>query len=232
MRSPILFLSFSLVSMACSTSDAPTKRPDAQAANGQSSEALQEDSVLPTTPDSPQAEPLIAEDSEQASIAVPEVQADMFIRVRPGENLVSLANWAQTTPTDLAELNGMEVQDTLFAGQKLGFSLEGDALDNFDSEREFASQSRLDHYLESRGGLYTVEGHAMRTGETVWGVAKSNGGLPLWVVGAFNEDLNLDRLAIGDIVTLPVLLDSVQVSLEVEDEEEASVVVEGQGAPW
>jgi hypothetical protein len=38
----------------------------------------------------------------------------------------------------------------------------------------------------------------------------------MWVVSAFNEDLNLDRLAIGDIVTLPVLADSVQVSVEPE----------------
>ncbi len=120
----------------------------------------------------------------------------------------------------------------LFAGQKLGLSLEGDALDRFETEREMAFEARLERYLESHGGLYTVDGHAMRSGETVWGVAKSNGGLPLWVIAAFNEDVNLDRLAIGDIVTLPVLSDSVQVSLEVEDEVEASVVVEeGQGAP-
>jgi hypothetical protein len=230
MRSPILILSFSLVSLACSTAEAPEKRSKAQASPAQSIATTIADSILQPTMESPPVEALQSEESQQASVAVPEVQADTFIRVRPGENLVGLSEWAQTNPTDLAELNGMEVQDTLFAGQKLGFSLAGEALDHFEDERELALEARLERYLESRGGLFTVDGHAMRSGETVWGVAQSNGGLPLWVIGAFNEDVNLDRLAIGDIVTLPILLDSVQVSLEAEDEAPADVE-EGQGAP-
>lgn len=139
---------------------------------------------------------------------------EYFVTVRPGENLVSLADWAGTSPTELAALNGMQVQDTLYAGQKLGFSLEGEAIDSFVEARENALDARVDRYLERRGGLYTVESYAMRQGDTAWGIAQEKGEIPLWVLSAFNQDVELDLLSIGDSITLPVVEDTIQASAE------------------
>ena len=149
------------------------------------------------------------------------------IVIRSGENLVLLAGWAGTTPTDLAELNEMDVQATLFAGSGLNIVLTDEEFASFSEKRGVALDARLDRYIEKRGGLYTVEAHSMRSGETVWAVAKNLGGLPMWVVSAFNEDLDLNELGIGDIVTLPVMVDTVQASLEAGiDSEEAVEEVE------
>jgi hypothetical protein len=215
MRNPVMILSFSLLSFACSTGDSPVE-PVGVSSAGQAPDATVAEISLPPTTESPDAQAITISEGTLVDMAPPSIVADTFIHVRSGENLVGLSGWAQTTPTELAHLNGMEVQDTLFAGQALGFTLAGEALDHFEEQREIAFENRLEGYLENRGGLYTVDGHAMRSGETVWGIARDNGGLPMWVVSAFNEDLNLDRLAIGDIVTLPVLADSVQVSVEPE----------------
>jgi hypothetical protein len=223
MRNPIFILSFSLLSLACS---------------GKESSYVELAEESPTPPYEPMQEiEEVASAERPASTASPEINsaeeaqisAGYFIRVRSGENLVVLADWAKTTPTELAELNGMDVQDTLFAGRKLGLKLEGEGIDSFEGAREDVLEARLERYLERRGGLYTVEGHAMRSGETVWGLAKANGQLPMWVVSAFNQDLNLDRLGIGDFITLPVLADTVQASVEPEAEvdEELNVPEEG-----
>ena len=161
----------------------------------------------------------------------PNVTPTHTIVVRSGENLVLLAEWAKTTPTELADLNEMDVQATLFAGGKLSLSLSEEGFESFEDKRGAALDSRLDRYIENRGGLYTVEAHSMRSGETVWGVSKDQGELPMWVVSAFNEDLDLNRLGIGDIVTLPVMVDTVQASLDagIEAEKETE---EAEVAPF
>jgi hypothetical protein len=231
MRNPIIVLSFSLLSFACSDTEAPSKTAKFSPAVG--NYPVAKGAALPEseTADSPDTTAISIQEDFQVVAEESHPAPEYYIQVRSGENLVGLSNWAHTTPTQLAEINGMDVQDMLIAGQTLGFSLSGAAIDEFESAREDVLEERLDRYLESRGGLFTVEGHAMRSGETVWGLAKANGGLPMWVVGAFNSDMNLDRLAIGDTVTLPVLSDSVQVSLEPEVGEEADVPTPG-GSPF
>lgn len=230
MRNPVIILSFSLLSFACSTADAPPESGVQRSSSAQTQGIATTEKALPAATESPGAVAITISEAILGDEKSPLQKADTFIRVRSGENLVALSKWAQTSPTDLAHLNGMEVQDTLFAGQELGFSLAGEALDFFEEQREIAFENRLERYLESRGGLYTVDGHAMRSGETVWGIARANGGLPMWVVSAFNEEINLDRLAIGDVVTLPVLADSVQISVAAEVDAPSVVVLE-EGAP-
>jgi len=224
MRNSILVLSLSSLNIACSTgSDEGRER--AQNTNPAFEEVIHLAEAPPATEspgslETPQAAVTAAADAATSIDSAQDAQETpgYIIRVRSGENLVVLADWAGTSPTELALLNGMDVQDTLFAGQKLGFDLEGEAIDHFEEVRQDVLEARLERFIESRGGLYTVDAHAMRSGETVWGVAQASGKLPMWVVGAFNEDLNLDRLGIGDTITLPVLVDSIQASAEVEEE--------------
>ena len=64
--------------------------------------------------------------------------------------------------------------------------------------------------MKRRGGLADVQTYRMRTGDTVWDVARENGRLPLWVVSAFNADVDLDRVGIGADLRLPVPGDSVE----------------------
>ena len=178
----------------------------------------------------PSSEPVVEEevkqeDGELAAIGDPPGTPKYFIEVRPGENLVSLSDWADTTPTELARLNGMEVQDTLFAGQKLGLSLEGEAVDGFVEARDRALEARVDRFLDRRGGLYTVESHAMRQGETAWGVGQERGEIPLWVLAAFNQDVELSSLSIGDLLTVPVVEDTIQASAELSHGPSAEVEI-------
>ena len=179
-------------------------------------------------PELPEQVEVIVVEAEEEALPVESSEGIIpayFVRVRPGENLIDLSQWAQTTPTELAALNGMEVQDTLYAGQKLGITLSTDEeMDAFEDQREMAQQDRLDSYLADRGGLETVESHAVRQGESDWGVAQANGGYPMWVMQAFNDGMDLSRLAIGDTITLPVTMDRVEATADFEEGSDADAL--------
>ncbi len=132
------------------------------------------------------------------------------VEVRAGENLVLLARWAGTSVEAVAELNGLDVSEPLYPGQSLLLPTEDEAADEaLVSSREDFAQARLDRYLERRGGLMAVEEHRVRTGETAWGIARSQLGIPTWVLSAYNPDTDLDSLSIGERLMVPVLSDTV-----------------------
>ena len=131
------------------------------------------------------------------------------IRVRAGESFVTLASHSGVTATELAEINGISVREPLFAGQELEIPVWGEQLTQFDESRGARESRRLERYIESKGGLISVAPHAMAYGDTVWGVAVQDAGLPFWVVELFNRDSDLNSLGIGDEIYLPILGDSV-----------------------
>lgn len=131
------------------------------------------------------------------------------ITLRHGESLVLIADWTGVTSEELAELNGIDVTDFLVAGQELSVPLHVVSLDQLQESRDAALDRRLERYLRGRGGLAGVDTHRVRTGETAWSIARDRHGLPTWVLAAYNPDVDLDRLRIGDSLQVPVLADTV-----------------------
>ncbi len=132
------------------------------------------------------------------------------VEVRSGENLVLLARWADSSVEAIAELNGLDIIDPLYPGQSLLLPTEDEAADTaLLAEREAFAQARLDRYLERRGGLMAVEEHRVRTGETAWGIAKDCYGIAPWVLAAYNPAVDLERLGIGERLSVPILADTV-----------------------
>jgi len=137
------------------------------------------------------------------------VEPTTTIRVRAGESFVTLASCSGVTPTELAELNSLSVRDPLMAGQEIQVPVWGEELAQFDDSRDARESRRLERFIESKGGLVSVSPHAMAYGDTVWGVAVQDAGLPFWVVEQFNRDTDLNSLGIGDEIYLPILGDNV-----------------------
>jgi hypothetical protein len=133
------------------------------------------------------------------------------IEVRFGESLYDIARWSDLDMEDIEVLNGIDLRDGLKGGQTLTLPLDEAAFARLQSERKAFSDSRVDRYLSRRGGLADISTYRMGTGDTVWDVAKANGRLPLWVVSAFNEDLDLDRVGVGATLHLPVPGDAIAV---------------------
>ena len=130
------------------------------------------------------------------------------MQVRPNENLVLIAQWAEIPVDLLLDANPeLDAREPLYPGQTLVVPV-ADATP-LEQGRAIWIQDRLDRFLASHGGVAGVEEVRVRSGDTAWGLAEEIG-VPLWVLSAYNQSLDLEGLRIGDRVRRPVLMDSVQ----------------------
>jgi hypothetical protein len=132
------------------------------------------------------------------------------IEVRYGESLYDLARWSGTDVEALESLNGIRLETPLSGGAPIVIPLTESGLKKLNRRRVRAGKRRQNRYLGRRGGLVKVKKHRMRTGETVWKIARENGRLPIWLIEAYNPKLDLNRVKIGESVHLPVLGDTVE----------------------
>ena len=154
---------------------------------------------------------------ERTTAAVPdagmifnmEVPALVEITVQAGETLYDLARWSRVEIESLEALNGIQMNDGLKAGRTLVLPLTKSDKVRLDRARGKALERRKTRYLARRGGLVEVKAYRIRTGDTVWGVARRSGRLPMWLVKLYNPKVNLNRVKIGQSLQLPVLGDTV-----------------------
>lgn len=139
----------------------------------------------------------------------PEPSGPHQITMRSGESLALYARWIGTIPEKIAEANKLNPYGRFRVGQRLTLDLGSLTPERFEEKRMAWRKGRLAAYLKKRGGVHKVIDHKVRKGETVLGIAKRHGRLPLWVMRHYNADRDLDRLAIGDIVRVPLTNDRV-----------------------
>lgn len=159
------------------------------------------------------------ESVEPPSVASETQPSGIEITVRRGDSLVGLAYVAGVSVESIVDLNEIDARTTLQPGATLLIPLEAELADAFMEARAFAREDRLGRYISGRGGLVSVEPHSVRTGETGWGIAHGQAGVPVWVLASFNPDVELDQLGIGQHLQLPVFADSVASAESVEDTE-------------
>lgn len=145
-----------------------------------------------------------------AAEAAPAVAAGPYtITMRSGENLALYGRWIGINPEAIAEKNGLEPYGKLQVGQTLKLDLGTLTPDRFEEKRMAFRKARLANYLAKRGGVHEVITHSVRKGETVLGIARRHGRLPLWVMRHYNPKRDLDRLDVGDELRVPVTGDRV-----------------------
>jgi len=155
-------------------------------------------------PDLEISEPELSEIAEAEPLETP-----VFTTiVRSGENLVLIAQWADVSVEDVLAVNpGLDPSRDLRVGHEL--ALPGETDEDYVAMRQVWSDARLTRYLDKRGGLAGTMEHRVETGDTAWGLAKNEADVPMWVLAAFNEGDDLERLRIGDTIIMPVLNDQV-----------------------
>ncbi|NOY26549.1 MAG: LysM peptidoglycan-binding domain-containing protein [Oligoflexia bacterium] len=171
-------------------------------------------SVLPTVdldpePMAPLPLPAELEAAPAPLEAALAAQESTDIVVRAGETLVVLADLAGCTAEDIAKLNGFDVTHMMLGGESILLPVDRVDIDTFQARRSERLDRRLDRYLRGRGGVAGVSTHRVHTGETGWSIARDVVSAPLWVVAAYNPDVDLDHLRIGDSLQVPVMADMV-----------------------
>ena len=198
---------------ACSEPTSPGPDPLALSAAAVEAQAL---ASVPPAELIPSAERVLPEAVLPEELRPEEVPASPLvlpptieITVRHGETLVVLAGQAGCLAEELATLNGLDVSGALRPGQPLLLPVDRVDGETLRSKRDEALAARLDRYLRARGGVAGVRTHRVRTGETAWAIARDGADLPTWVLAAYNPDVDLDRLRIGDSLQVPVLAELV-----------------------
>ena len=141
-----------------------------------------------------------------AAFVVPEL---VEVRVRHGESLYLLARWSGVAVEAIEEMNGIDLGHPLKGGQNLIIPMTREQSDRLAAARDLFANQRKDNYLARRGGLVEVQSYRLKTGDTVWKVARSHGRLPTWLIKAFNPGVNINRVRIGQRVFIPIVGDMV-----------------------
>ncbi|MCO4743636.1 MAG: LysM peptidoglycan-binding domain-containing protein [Proteobacteria bacterium] len=147
-----------------------------------------------------------SEPAESLDASSPQVSTFTLQR---GETLAHFARWAETPVEDIADLSELPLDGQYPVGTEVKLALEADALEMFASLREEHKTRRVERYLASRGGTVGDALYRVRTGDSAWGIAAAEGGLPVWLIEAYNPSVDLERLRPGDELALPVLADVV-----------------------
>lgn len=126
------------------------------------------------------------------------------VEVEGGESLGLYAEWAGISADAIAERNQLTLRSKLKIGQKIEIPVQGAAADKFRQQRANFIAGRLQRFLDARGGLVKMSEHTVRRGESLWTVAQRSGRLPLWVIQSYNPGRDLDKLAVGDTIKIPI----------------------------
>lgn len=134
---------------------------------------------------------------------------EYVVEVSSGESLTHYANWLGTVPEDIATLNGIDPYGKLAVGQRLKLNLGANTSEKFETARKAWRDGQVAAWIKQRGGVHKIETHTIKRGDTVLGVARRNGRIPHWVMKHYNPDRNLDQLAVGDQIKVPITNDRV-----------------------
>ena len=132
--------------------------------------------------------------------AVEPGQAQWSVALREGENMALLATWADTTPEALLEFNGLP-SPKLRRAQSV--KIPGDASKQtvFEARRAHFVEDRLARFIKAKGEPALAQ-RKVRRGDSLSRIAARHR-LPLWVLIHYNAGRDLDRLNVGDSVTVP-----------------------------
>ena len=157
-------------------------------------------------------------DAAEATVEITgELIEGVRIQVQDGESLAQLASIAGLTAEEIAEASGITVTSPLRVGQELVLPTTADRAEAIEDDRAQALSGRLERYLGRHGGEADVETYTVRTGDTVWGIARQQHGMPTWVLRAYNPGVDLDRLQIGQELSVPVLGDTLTADAAPQD---------------
>lgn len=202
----LLPISLALILAACGTTDPqPDLAQIEPAITVESPELVEADygdaMLLEGVATSVEPEPEVSLDASSPMVAT--------FSLERGETLAHFARWSEVPVEEIAELSDLSLDGQYPVGTQVQLALEGDALEMFTSLREEHATRRVERYLASRGGSVSDEVYRVRTGDSAWGIASKRGGLPVWLVGSYNPEIDLENLRPGDELTLPVLADVV-----------------------
>lgn len=124
-----------------------------------------------------------------------------------GETLAHFARWAELPVESIADASSLDLDGRYPVGTEIRVPLDPQGIARVRAARADHRTARVEGYLARRGGAAGVDAHTVRSGESAWAIARDTHGIPVWVLEAYNPEVNLDRLRPGQSLSVPVLAD-------------------------
>lgn len=126
-----------------------------------------------------------------------------FIKVELDETIGHYADWSGASVQSLKDINNLRRRIGLKIGQKLKIPFTAVTKESFEEKRAEHHMAIQEDFFSN----YKVEGttfYTVKTGETVWKMCAENE-IPFWLLKRYNPDKNLQRLAKGEPLILPII---------------------------
>jgi len=143
-----------------------------------------------------------------ADASEPDVPMATFT-LRRGETLAHFARWSGYPVEDIAKFSDLTLDGAYPVGTEIQLPVAGEELAEIQTKRAEHLHKRVDGYLASRGGSVGNELYTVHTGDTAWGIARDDYGVPVWLLEAYNPSTDLDHLRPGQELMVPKLADTV-----------------------
>jgi len=127
-----------------------------------------------------------------------------FIKVELDETIGHYADWSGASVQSLKDINSLRRRIGLKIGQKLKIPFTSVTKESFEEKRAEHHMAIQEDFFSN----YKVEGrttsYKIKTGETVWRLCAESE-IPLWLLKRYNPDKDLQRLAKGEPLILPII---------------------------
>ena len=136
--------------------------------------------------------------------AVPDLREDAPLIVQRGESLKLYAKWSGHSVDELMTMMELSSQ-RIPAGRQLKVSFSPSTWKRFQRHRQAHRQDKETAFF-AKNHVEDLVPYKVTKGDSIWKIAKKNGGIPLWVLEKFNSRIDLAKLRPGMELLLPKLV--------------------------
>ncbi len=132
------------------------------------------------------------------------VASDGTILVQPNETLGHYAEWLGLRASRLRKINGLRYGESVAVQQRLRLDFSKVRPEAFERARvEYHRALQEEFFAE-----WEIEGteiHRVGPGDSLWVLSKRRFDVPIWLLRQYNPDVDLNSLAAGTPLTIPML---------------------------
>ena len=134
------------------------------------------------------------------------VAADRTIEVQALETLGHYGDWLEIKTQRLRDINGLPFGRALRLGERIELDLGKIDAAKFERRRIEYHRRQQDQFFRQHV-ISRVAEHTIRPGESIWVLSLREYGVPLWLFRQYNPNVDVQQVAPGTVVRLPILTD-------------------------
>lgn len=147
----------------------------------------------------PEAQPELAADPSDYAVS-----PDGHITLQWSETLGHHAEWLDIRTQRLRDLNGLRFGESVAAGSRLALDFSQVEPAEYEARR-VAYHEGIQRRFFANYQIADSRDYTVRSGDSLWRIARRHGDLPEWLIQQYNPDRDLGSLRPGDELRLPVL---------------------------